>query len=45
MGINMDRLYVRGQTEPKRRFSLSFTDSRLFLETKHMGNADFRRNR
>ena len=35
---------LRGQTEPKRRFSLIFADSRLFLETKHLGNADFRRN-
>ena len=36
----------KGQTEPKRRFSLIFVDSRRFLEEKkkkHLGNADFRR--
>ena len=40
----------RGQTEPKRRFSLIFADSRLFLENKAFGKrrfsqktADFRR--
>ena len=33
----------RGQTEPKRRFSLIFADSRLLLETKHLGFTDFRR--
>ena len=41
---------LRGQTEPKRRFSLIFADSRLFLENKAFGKcrfsqktADFRR--
>ena len=41
---------LRGQTEPKRRFSMIFADSRLFLENKAFGQrrfsqktADFRR--
>ena len=41
---------LRGQTEPKRRFSLIFADSCLFLENKAFGKhrfsqktADFRR--
>ena len=41
---------LRGQTEPKRRFSLIFADSRLFLENEAFGKrrfsqktADFRR--
>ena len=41
---------LRGQTEPKRRFSLIFADSRLFPENKAFGKrrfsqktADFRR--
>ena len=42
---------LRGQTEPKRRFSLIFADSRRFLENEAFGKrrfsqetADFRRN-
>ena len=31
----------RGQTEPKRRFSLIFADSRLFLENKAFGKRRF----
>ena len=34
---------LRGQTEPKRRFSLILADSRLFLENKAFGNADRRK--
>ena len=35
---------LRGQTEPKRRFSLIFADILAFSwKTKHFGNADFRR--
>ena len=34
---------LRGQTNTKRRFSQIFADSRLFLENKALGNADFRR--
>ena len=38
---------LRGQTEPRRRFSQIFADvcrfSPLILEKKHLGNADFRR--
>ena len=34
---------LRGQTEPKRRFSLTFAGSRLSFKTQRFGNADFRR--
>ena len=34
---------LRRQTELKIRFSQIFADSRLFLETKQLGNADLRR--
>ena len=36
MGTNL-----RGQTEPKRRFSLIFADSRLFLGNKAFGKHRF----
>ena len=37
---------LRGQTEPKRRSSLSFADSRLFLENKAFGETQiFAENR
>ena len=32
---------LRGQTEPKRRFSLIFADSRLFIENKAFGKRIF----
>ena len=34
---------LRGQTEPKRRFSLILADSRLLPEKEALGSADFRR--